>query len=647
MFTKKNGLMVRFVALIVMIVMVAAVGLTACADKDAQAAADNAQNTANEAVNGLAELTATINELKDALANLEKADSDTLAAIEELKNSLAEELKNNAAATAAVTEKLNELQEYVWDYDFTFYGEVEEDAAYEIYEVACYAIMRAATVAEMDEIIAGVKADFEALPTVDVKLPEVIAAIEANGVNSPEDDEAILEACDLAEQIIEGYAAAAADWKATYDAVTVYGADKVNLLTKVEKLYADWAVVYVKVGAQNIKAEMDAVIELDVTLEIAKTVEKIAEKYGEWVDLVGDDYADAVAAVKGFATSIAEFADVEARIAVLEAAKAAVEAINEEIVALQKAGVKANTASKNAIDALYAKIAAWGTTYAIVTDPAEKYYIEANHNLASVAILDAIQADFEAKVAETVAAFADFTAAVEAIGEKITPDSAAAIKAANDAYVAALKATKCDGFDDVLKVEDAKTIQEYYTELQVADAEYTGIMTHITAINNLLTTYGSIKFEKSWADVKNEKNEVVKTAAQVEAEYKNKIEEARAAIVTIKNNIAELQNKKVDGGHEQDKDAVPGADVMSKLAKIELIVAQEDAYVDINEKATALKNPEEGTVTDAEVDAINAVMNQLIVEVLNVAETAEDVELIMAGADARFANAIASVQTAE
>ena len=86
---------------------------------------------------------------------------------------------------------------------------------------------------------------------------------------------------------------------------------------------------------------------------------------------------------------------------------------------------------------------------------------------------------------------------------------------------------------------------------------------------------------------------------------------------------------------------------MSKLAKIELIVAQEDAYVDINEKATALKNPEEGTVTDAEVDAINAVMNQLIVEVLNVAETAEDVELIMAGADARFANAIASVQTAE
>ena len=228
MFTQTKSNLVRFIALIVMIVMVSAVGLTACADKNAQDAADkaqtsadNAQNAANDAKTKIEELNKTITELKDALAKLEaeleaadgeheaaiaaleealaKAEGDLADALEELYDAVLD-LEDWNEATAVVVEKLEELKTTVDEFfadTYMYYGDVEMESAYEAYYDAMYAILRAPSVDAMDEIIADVAETLEALPTIPEKLDAVLTEVEVNGVEYPADGTLLDEAASL------------------------------------------------------------------------------------------------------------------------------------------------------------------------------------------------------------------------------------------------------------------------------------------------------------------------------------------------------------------------------------------------------------------------------------------------------------------
>ena len=617
MFTKKNGLMVRFVALIVMIVMVAAVGLTACADKDAQAAAENAQNTANDAVNAITDLTATIEELQKALEALKKADSDTLAALEDLKNALESADKDNAAADELANDKIDELDAYVDAYDFTFYSPKQLAAEDELFYDAWCTIIRAKSEAAMDKAIADYKAALAELPTIDEELTALVEAIKANGINSPEDDTNVIYAKSLVKIVVDGYAADAVKWGEMHTKLSALITEFNNVI------YPTWAKAFIKVGAETLTKDMLAINALPTALSIKPEADRIQAAFDEWTTLANDpeyctNYDEAVAAVPHFKNAIAEFTyETQTRLAELVLAKAEIDEKVNNVIVLLAADVKPTAAFKAQVEALYPEIDAWAKKYTIEDDITGTDYIEENYKLANKAGVDELLVAFAAKVEATRTEFKKFTAAVDAVG-KVTNKSYNAIKAAYTAYEAAKKATGYNGFDEALKVEGEKTFEEYYNDLYVMNGVYTGIMQHEAAIKTLVDTHKGVKFQaiSSFA------------TATKQTEYETALAAAVAAIDQIEALVEKLTTPIANGGHGQDTEAYPDANTKAAIANIELVNAKYTTHKEVETTYATYIDGETDEVKLEKLLGVKNVLNDLVINSTTVEQVAEYQALI-------------------
>lgn len=628
MFTQTKSNLVRFIALIVMIVMVAAVGLTACADKNAQDAADkaqtsadNAQNAANDAKTKIEELNKTITELKDALAKLEaeleaadgeheaaiaaleealaKAEGDLADALEELYDAVLD-LEDWNEATAVVVEKLEELKTTVDEFfadTYMYYGYVEMESAYEAYYDAMYAILRAPSVDAMDEIIADVAETLEALPTIPEKLDAVLTEVEVNGVEYPADGTLLDEAEDL---IADGSVIAE-----VYAEIIAYGEDEVNLEEKYAELRAEYNELLIQAGGQALKDRMDAVLADDITLDDAEEVASIETDYAEWEALVGSaDLEDKIAEVEGFEDTLEDFfTEVPDRIAELEAAKVAAEAINTAIATLEAAGVKADAATREAIEDLEEQIATWGETYNIPTDADDEDFVQANYDLVAHDKLATIRSNWEKAIETLKKSFEEFVNAVEAIGT-VTPDSGEAINTAWKAYFKCAALNQIYNLDAVLGLDEDENVAHYYAKLSTANAQYVEILALIEKIETAIEAISDVQVQYVFEDVVEivgGVETVTKTAAEVEADYNAAINDLVVAIAAIDADIETLTS---DDFYAQDK-SVLDADALVALEQARIVPAKDTAV-------KAILAGYETAVANVQADANETVETKII-----------------------------------
>ena len=624
MFTQTKSNLVRFIALIVMIVMVAAVGLTACADKNAQSAADNAQTsadnaqkTASDAAAKIEELNKTIADLKNALAKLEadleaadgeheaaiaaleealaKAEGDLADALEELYNTVLD-LENWNEATAAVAEKLEELSTTVDEFfaeTWMYYGDVEMEEAYDAYMEAAYAILRAPSVDAMDEVIAGLAETLEALPTIPEKLDAVLTEVEVNGVEYPADGTLLEEAAAL----IEDGKVIAEVWAE----IIAYGEDEVDLEEKYLELRAEYNELLIQAGGQKLKERMDAVLAGDITLAVADEVASIVTDYAEWEALVGSaDLEDKIAEVEGFEDTLEDFfTEVPDRIAELEAAKVAAEAINTAIATLEAAGVKADAATREAIEDLEEQIATWGETYNIPTDADDEDFVQANYDLVAHDKLATIRSNWEKAIETLKKSFEEFVNAVEAIGA-VTPDSGDAINAAWKAYFKCAALNQIYNLDAILGLDEDENVAHYYAKLSTANAQYVEILALIEKIEAAIDDISDVQVQWIFNDVV-EDGLVTKTAAEVEAAYNADIVALVAAIEAIDADIETLTSEE---GYAQ-KESVLDADALVALEQARIVPAKDAAV-------KAILAEYEEAVANVQADASETVETKII-----------------------------------
>lgn len=628
MFTQTKSNLVRFIALIVMIVMVAAVGLTACADKNAQDAADkaqtsadNAQNAANDAKTKIEELNKTITELKDALAKLEaeleaadgeheaaiaaleealaKAEGDLADALEELYDAVLD-LEDWNEATAVVVEKLEELKTTVDEFfadTYMYYGDVEMESANEAYQHAMFAILRAPSADAMDEIIADVAETLEALPTIPEKLDAVLTEVEVNGVEYPADGTLLDEAASL---LADGSVIAE-----VYAEIIAYGEDEVNLEEKYLELRAEYNELLIQAGGQALKDRMDAVLADDITLDDAEEVASIETDYAEWEALVGSaDLEDKIAEVEGFEDTLEDFfTEVPDRIAELEAAKVAAEAINTAIATLEAAGVKADAATREAIEDLEEQIATWGETYNIPTDADDEDFVQANYDLVAHDKLATIRSNWEKAIETLKKSFEEFVNAVEAIGT-VTPDSGEAINTAWKAYFKCAALNQIYNLDAVLGLDEDENVAHYYAKLSTANAQYVEILALIEKIETAIEAISDVQVQYVFEDVVEivgGVETVTKTAAEVEADYNAAINDLVVAIAAIDADIETLTS---DDFYAQDK-SVLDADALVALEQARIVPAKDTAV-------KAILAGYETAVANVQADANETVETKII-----------------------------------
>lgn len=527
MFTMKKGNLVRIIALIVMIVMVASVALTSCGDKEAkdaaanaQTSADKAQNSANDAADKIATLNQTIAALQAALDELKEgtaaneaelraviealatelaaSDAALAEALAELANVIANMTPNWDAATDVVIEKLAELAEVYQAFldKAVYYYDAEVEVAEKAYAQAQVAILRATSVDDADSVIEDYVADIAALPTVAEKLDAVLAEVEENGVEYPADGEKL----DEAEDILE-YGKTVAE---VYADILAFGEgeEKVNLEQKYFDLRAEYNELLKEAGGRALKERMDAVIALDTTLAVKADVESIVKDFYVWATLVQagattDEEAKKlleteIKDIEGFEDTIKAFEKVVDRIVVLEAAKDAADLINDDIAALEKAGLKPDEATSVALKTLEKAVADWCKTYAIPSDETAEGFIQANYDLVDHAKLATLRSNFETLIKELRDSFAEFVNAVNAIGT-VTPDSGDAINAAWKAYFKCAALNQIYNLDAVLGLEEGENVAHYYAKLSTANAIYVEVIKLIEKIHTSIDALAAIE----------------------------------------------------------------------------------------------------------------------------------------------------------
>lgn len=588
MFTMKKSIFAKSIALILVIIMISAFALTACSDKDAQkaaddakTAADNAQTSADNAIAkaeaNAAELAKKVEELQKAIAALEEKDGDKIEDLEkdleQAKKDLEAAKKDLAAAlidkenwdlmTDVVVDKLVEAYEaYGLFYeDYLLYGEDELDEADEIYETAIYQLLRAYSVEKADEIIAALKADLDAIPTIPDSLKAVLDEIAVNGVEYPADGELLEKAEDLIERAIEAE---------LYSNIISYGDDEENLEETYNNYKAEYIKLMIQSGAKLLKERMDAVLAGDITLAVEDTVNSIVSDANTWAEYV---YTDAgattdeqktaalnakIAEIPGFATTIEKFDGVIARLAVLDNAKAAAEPINAMIDALLAAGIKADPATSAAIKDIEEAIAAWSTTYAIPVDETAAGYIKANADLIKNGTFAEIKKVFDERTKAFKAAFEEFINAVNAIGN-VTPESGDAIDLAWSKYFKCAALNQIGDLDAILGNDADENIAHYYAKLTTADRTYKEIKALIAEIEADIDAL--IAFEVRY----------VFTDNTDKAEYDAKVTAIAAAIATIDAKIETLTDD-----YNQSKSVINAAK-LAALDNCRLIPAKDAA----------------------------------------------------------------------
>lgn len=422
MFTNKNKL-IGFIALIVVVVLVASAAIALIADgstkkalKDAQAKIEELESALDGADSDLAAAEKALNDLKAQLATAE----GNISGLEKLVEKYEELLSSWTATTpeirAFIQNEINPVYDgmieainngYVADVD-------AEDVMNEKMDLVIWALRSADLTAVRAELEEN-KAKFDEL-RLDLTLDAMIEAVKEGGVTYDPDDKPGIEACEdylakhpvLQNNATKDYEGQIAELNAQYDA-----AKKAYFA---EKFIAEVAKVDPAVDGNTY-----------VTLDTDTTAVKAA-----WNELVAvcADEAEALA-LTGVQAAHDVWTKVEARLVQLANAKLAADDLNAKIAGVQ---VEATVATGNIIAQLKADVAAWGTTYAIdkTLEPLNWFV-----NDDAFAALDAAYAEAIANLK------ALHDALLEALADEdfvhITINSEEAVKAAEDAYNAVAK----------------------------------------------------------------------------------------------------------------------------------------------------------------------------------------------------------------
>lgn len=464
MFTNKNKL-IGFIALIVVIVLVASAVIAVLLD----GAVKKAQEEANKEIEAL---NATIAKLETLLSATEKDVEAAEKALTDLKNQLTSTGADLDAAEKLIakyeelidawTKATPEVNEAVIAINAAYASLLEnkdllpadalvglEDARMD----AIYGAIRSAdpkAVADnfINDVVAGIEDQ-----RYDNALKALIEAVKENGVTYPEDVEGIAGVDAYVEEL---KALANAD-------VVLKALEDAGLLAEVEQLHVDLKKDHLDDIAAEFIAKVEA-IETPITLNSeAAIVDAIAaldallskcDEYGMHDHMNRADVVAAIDTVKGYNN----------RLDVLKAAKVEADAINDRIAAQT---VAADIATRDAIAQLKADIAVWESKYAI--DDANRYLVND---------VTGLETAYAAKLAELQALYDAFKAAVEAIGT-VTVESKPAIDAAWTAYDAVKGFTDADV---VLGLVTPNTVGELHAVLVAAQADYDALIALIAEI---------------------------------------------------------------------------------------------------------------------------------------------------------------------
>ena len=464
MFTNKNKL-IGFIALIVVVVLVASAAIALIADSSTKKALADAQAKIEELESALNGADADLDKAEKALADLKaqlSAANGKLDVLEDLTEKYEELISSWTATTPAIRAFIQEEINPVYDEMLAAInsgyvdGVSAEDVLNEKMDLVIWALRSADLTAVRAELEKN-KEEFNDL-RLDLTLDAMIEEVKKDGVTYDPDDKPGIDACEdylanhpvLQNNATKDYEGQIADLKAQYDA-----AKKAYFA---EKFIAEVAKVDPAVDGNTY-----------VTLDTDTTAVKAA-----WDELVAvcADEAEALA-LTGVQAAHDVWTKVEARLVVLANAKVAADDLNAKIAGVT---VEATVATGNIIAQLKADVAAWGTTYAIdkTLEPLNWFV-----NDDAFAALDAAYAE---KIAELKALHDALLAALKAEDfVHITINSEEAVKAAEDAYNAVAK------YQDVEALVDCNgTMAEHKAAIDAAKALLAEKLTLVKEIRDLI-----------------------------------------------------------------------------------------------------------------------------------------------------------------
>lgn len=464
MFTNKNKL-IGFIALIVVVVLVASAAIALIADSSTKKALADAQAKIEELESALNGADADLDKAEKALADLKaqlSAANGKLDVLEDLTEKYEELISSWTATTPAIRAFIQEEINPVYDEMLAAInsgyvdGVSAEDVLNEKMDLVIWALRSADLTAVRAELEKN-KEEFNDL-RLDLTLDAMIEEVKKDGVTYDPDDKPGIDACEdylanhpvLQNNATKDYEGQIAELKAQYDA-----AKKAYFA---EKFIAEVAKVDPAVDGNTY-----------VTLDTDTTAVKAA-----WDELVAvcADEAEALA-LTGVQAAHDVWTKVEARLVQLANAKVAADDLNAKIAGVT---VEATVATGNIIAQLKADVAAWGTTYAIdkTLEPLNWFV-----NDDAFAALDAAYAE---KIAELKALHDALLEALKAEDfVHITINSEEAVKAAEDAYNAVAK------YQDVEALVDCNgTMAEHKAAIDAAKALLAEKLTLVKEIRDLI-----------------------------------------------------------------------------------------------------------------------------------------------------------------
>lgn len=464
MFTNKNKL-IGFIALIVVVVLVASAAIALIADSSTKKALADAQAKIEELESALNGADADLDKAEKALADL-KAQLSTangkLDVLEDLTEKYEELISSWTATTPAIRAFIQEEINPVYDEMLAAInsGYVDGVSAENVLNEKMDLVIWALRSADLTAVRAELEKNEEEFNDLrlDLTLDAMIEAVKEGGVTYDPDDKPGIDACEnylanhpvLQNNATKDYEGQIADLKAQYDA-----AKKAYFA---EKFIAEVAKVDPAVDGNTY-----------VTLDTDTTAVKAA-----WDELVAvcADEAEALA-LTGVQAAHDVWTKVEARLVQLANAKVAADDLNAKIAGVT---VEATVATGNIIAQLKADVAAWGTTYAIdkTLEPLNWFV-----NDDAFAALDAAYAE---KIAELKALHDALLEALKAEDfVHITINSEEAVKAAEDAYNAVAK------YQDVEALVDCNgTMAEHKAAIDAAKALLAEKLTLVKEIRDLI-----------------------------------------------------------------------------------------------------------------------------------------------------------------
>lgn len=464
MFTNKNKL-IGFIALIVVVVLVASAAIALIADSSTKKALADAQAKIEELESALNGADADLDKAEKALADLKaqlSAANGKLDVLEDLTEKYEELISSWTATTPAIRAFIQEEINPVYDEMLAAInsgyvdGVSAEDVLNEKMDLVIWALRSADLTAVRAELEKN-KEEFNDL-RLDLTLDAMIEEVKKDGVTYDPDDKPGIDACEdylanhpvLQNNATKDYEGQIAELKAQYDA-----AKKAYFA---EKFIAEVAKVDPAVDGNTY-----------VTLDTDTTAVKAA-----WDELVAvcADEAEALA-LTGVQAAHDVWTKVEARLVQLANAKVAADDLNAKIAGVT---VEATVATGDIIKALKADVAAWGTTYAIdkTLEPLNWFV-----NDDAFAALDAAYAEKIAELKALHDALLETLKAEDFV--HITINSEEAVKAAEDAYNAVAK------YQDVEALVDCNgTMAEHKAAIDAAKALLAEKLTLVKEIRDLI-----------------------------------------------------------------------------------------------------------------------------------------------------------------